>query len=619
MSEPAGGKTSRSLRAWALTLALAVAGGTGLLPTSAQAAPPGDAAAPPKVLRYVFPVAETGFDPAQISDIYSRVVAANIFEAPLTYDYLARPARVKPNTAVALPEVSPDFRSFTIRLRPGIYFADDPAFKGRRRELTAADYVYAIKRMYDPRWKSPALYVLEGAKLVGMNELREQVVKAKKPFPYDTEVEGLKVLDRYTFRIKLVDPAPRFHYTMTDPSVFGAVAREVVEAYGDDIMAHPVGTGPFRLVEWRRSSRMVLERNPHFREELYDAEPAPDDAVGQRILAQLKGRRLPMIDRVDVSVIAEAQPRWLAFLNAEVDFTPVPLEFAEIAAPNGVLAENLAKRGIQMDRQLVSDITLAYFAMENPVVGGYTAEKVALRRAIALAVNIDEEIRIARRNQAVAAQSIIPPLTYGYDPDFRSENSEFSRAKARALLDMYGYVDKNGDGWREQPDGSPLVLEYATGGDTLARQFNELWKKNMDAIGIRIVFKIAQWPEQLKMSRAGKLMMWGVGFSATIPDGDDFLATGYGPNKGAGNHARFDLPAFNRLYERQQVLPDGPERLALMEEAKKLLIAYMPYKVLTHRIATDVSHPWVIGYRRHPFMREFWRYVDIDMARRAKP
>ncbi|MCW7538499.1 ABC transporter substrate-binding protein [Aquabacterium sp. A7-Y] len=586
----------------------------------AQAAPSQPAAAAaPKVLRYVFGVAETGFDPAQVSDTYSRAVTGHIFDAPLTYDYLARPAKLRPNTAASLPEISADFRTFTFRIRPGIYFADDPAFKGRRRELTAEDYVYSIKRIYDPRWKSPSLYALEGSKLVGMNELREQVVKENKPFPYDTEVEGLKALDRYTFRIQLVDPSPRFHLALTDSSILGAVAREVVEAYGDNIMAHPVGTGPFRLVEWRRSSRMVLERNPNFRDEVFDGEPPPDDTRGQEILARLKGRKLPMLDRVEISVITESQPLWLAFLNAEVDLTGVPLEFANIAAPNGELAANLARRGIRMERRAASDVTLSYFQMEHPVVGGYTPEKVALRRAIALAFNTEEEIRVARRGQATVAQSIIPPLTYGYDPDFRSENSEFSRPRAKALLDMYGYVDKNGDGWRDLPDGRPLVLEMGTGSDLLAREFNELWKKNMDAIGVRIVFKVAQWPEQLKMSRAGKLMMWSVGFSATVPDGEDFLASGYGPNKGSGNHARFDLPAFNRLFEQQMVLPDGEQRLALMDQAKKLLIAYMPYKVHVHRIATDLAHPWVIGYRRHPFMREFWRYIDVDMERRAQP
>ncbi|WP_298826690.1 ABC transporter substrate-binding protein, partial [uncultured Piscinibacter sp.] len=205
----------------------------------AQQAPAADA--PPRVLRYAFPIAETGFDPAQISDLYSRTVVAGILETPLAFDFLARPFKLKPNTAAEMPQISADFRTFTFRLKPGIYFADDPAFQGRRRELVAADYVYSLKRHFDPRWNSPNLYRLENAKILGLSELRRQVVKDKTPFPYDQEVEGLRALDRYTFQVRLAEPAPRFHQdVMTDAGSFGAVAREVVEAYGDKIMEHPV-------------------------------------------------------------------------------------------------------------------------------------------------------------------------------------------------------------------------------------------------------------------------------------------------------------------------------------------------------------------------------------------
>jgi ABC-type transport system substrate-binding protein len=192
--------------------------------------------------------------------------------------------------------------------------------------------------------------------------------------------------------------------------------------------------------------------------------------------------------------------------------------------------------------------------------------------------------------------------------------SSFDRARAKALLDMHGYVDKNGDGWRDLPDGRPLVLEYHTQPDGQSRQLIEQWNKNMQAINIRIEFKTAKWPENLKASRAGKLMMWGVGWSAGQPDGDTFLALGYGPNKGQANHARFNLPAFNALYEKQRAMPDGPERQAVMTEAAKLMVAYMPYKVHVHRIWTDLAQPWVKGYSRNIYVREFWKYVDIDTA-----
>jgi len=572
-----------------------------------------------KVLRYAFLIAETGFDPAQISDLYSRTIASNIFEGPLTYDYLARPAKVVPQTAAALPEISAGGTTFTFRIRPGIYFADDPAFKGRRRELTAADYVYSVKRHYDPKLKSPSLFQLENAKILGLTELRKQAIERKQPFPYDTEAEGLRTLDRYTFQVKLAEPSPRFYYWFADGAVTGAVAREVIEAYPDRAMEHPVGTGPYRLASWKRSSLIVLERNPNYREDRYAAEAPADDPRSQAIAARYKGQRLPMIDRVEISIIEEAQPRWLAFLNEEHDLMErLPNDFAPVAIPNNRLAPHLSKRGVVMERVPLVDSTFSFFNMEHPVVGGYTPDRVALRRALALAYDIEQEIEDVRRGQAIPAQAIVPPLLSGYDPNLKTEMSDFDLGRAKALLDLYGYVDRDGDGWREQPNGEPLLLEYSSQSDQANRQLQELWEKAATTVDIRIVFRIAQWPEQLKASRAGKLMMWGVAWGGVSPDGSYYLDLMYGPNKGQANHSRFDLPAYNALYRQQLVMPDGPEREALMREAKLLGVAYMPYKVTSHRVATDLMHPWLQGYRRHPFMRGWWRYVDIDPALKAE-
>jgi ABC-type transport system substrate-binding protein len=572
-------------------------------------------AQPIKVLRYAFLIAETTFDPPQITDLYSSTVAAGIFEAPLEFEFLAKPARLRPNTAASMPEVSADFKTFTLRIKPGIYFADDPAFKGQKRELVAEDYVYAIKRHYDPRWKSGNLYLLENAQILGLSELRKKSLDEKKPFDYDAPVEGLRALDRYTLQIRLGVPTPRFIYNLTDGAFTGAVAREVVEAYGDRIGEHPVGTGPFKLTQWKRSSRIVLSRNPGYREVLYDEKPQADDARLQAVAAQLKGRRLPMVDQIVISIIEEPQPRWLAFLNEEADvMDQLPAEFTEKVIPNNKLAPNLAKKGITMVRYPRADVSVSYFGMENPVVGGYEPHKVALRRAISLAVDVDREIRLVRRGQAIPAQGVIAPQTWPYDAAYKSEMSDFSLARAKALLDMHGYVDRDGDGYREQPDGSPLELEYSTDPAQERRQLAEQWQKNMTALGLKIRFNVARWPEQLKASRAGKLMMWGVGWSARAPDAETFLSLGYGPNKGQANHARFDLPAFNALYEKQRALPDGPERRAIMQDANRLMIAYMPYKVHVHRIFTDLAQPWVVGYHRNIFVREFWKYVDIDTA-----
>ncbi|MDQ2928824.1 MAG: ABC transporter substrate-binding protein, partial [Pseudomonadota bacterium] len=561
-------------------------------------------------------VAETTFDPAKIDDLYSRNVTAHVFEAPYRFDYLARPAKVVTHTAAAMPTTADDFRTWTIRIQPGIYFVDDPAFKGKPRELTAADYVYSWKRFFDPANRSPAYSSFNDEGVVGLDELRQEAIRTKRPFDYDREIEGVRAIDRYTLRFKLANPRPRFLYTIADSSLYGVVAREVVEFYGDAIGEHPVGTGAFKLAEWRRSSRIVLTRNTKYREVLYDGEPEPGDAEGQAMLRQFRGRRLPMIDRVEISIIEESQPRWLSFLNRDFDLISVPLEFANQAVPGGHLAPYLARRGIHMDRFANADRVLFYFNMEDPIVGGMTPDKVALRRAISLAIDVQKEIRGVRRGQAIAAQSIVAPGGYGYDPNYRDGSADYDVARSKALLDMYGYVDRDGDGWRDLPNGQPLVIEYASTPDALSRQFDEQWKKNMDAIGVRLKIKTAQWPEELKQAKAGKLMIWQLGYTAASPDFQDGLQTLYGLSDGAANLARFKDARFDELYRRMQSLPDGPERLSLLHEALKIVAAYAPQKYTVHRVVTYLVQPWLLGYRTPIYGGQFWQYVDIDESKR---
>ena len=588
-----------------------------------DAMPAHQAGAAKKVLRVAFNTAETSFDPVQISDLYSRTITPHIFEGLYHYDHLARPAKIKPLTAAGMPEVSADWRSWTVRVRPGIFFADDPAFQGRRRELTARDYVYSILRTADPANRSELWTYIASLKIAGLAEKRQQHLDARTPFDYDREPEGLRTLDRYTLQIRLVDPNPRFLGALAASDILGAVAREVVEFYGDRIGEHPVGTGPFRLASWRRSSRIVLARNPGYRERFYDAEPAPDDAEGQAIRARFDGRRIPIVDEVEVSIIEEDQPMWLSFLNAEIDalaskYGPVPGNFVVQAMPGGQIAPNLAKRGIQGRQSVNPDIAITYFNMEDPVVGGYTPERVALRRAIGLAMDIEREIRIIRRGQAIPAQSNIVPYTTGYDPGFKSEAGDHDPARAMALLDLYGYVDRDGDGWREQPDGQPLELLKATQPEQIYRQFDELFRKNMEAVGIKVRFETGQWPEHLKKARAGKLQIWALGSSATSTDGQTALFRLHGLQAGSQNLARFRLPEFDALFDRMSQLPDGPEREALFLQAKKIGTAYMPYKPTVHRISTDLWHPWLIGYRRPTFWNEWWHLVDLDPQQRAR-
>ena len=305
----------------------------------AAAADPGN---PVKVLHVTQQAISPGpIDPAQVNSIFGANIIDNLFEPMLQYDYLARPLKLVPLTLREMPEEREEGRVYVCRLKPGIYFADDPAFKGRQRELTAADYAYSFRRLFDPKYRSSQYFMVDG-KIAGANALRDAAAKTGK-FDYDTPIRGLQVLDRYTLRITLTEPDLNFLHVLAQQNL-AAVAREAVETYGDDIHLHPVGTGPFHVVEWQQGQRMVFERNPHFHGETFAADPGSDPEASV-IARRLAGRALPMVDRVELYFTVENQPMWLSFVSGELDMlVSIPVAFRPGAVPQGKLAPNLARR-----------------------------------------------------------------------------------------------------------------------------------------------------------------------------------------------------------------------------------------------------------------------------------
>jgi len=568
----------------------------------------------PKVLRVPFLIAETNFDPAFTSDLYSNTVIEEILESPLTYDFLARPAKLKPLTLESMPEITDGGRTYTLHVKPGTYYADDPAFGGKKRELVAADYEFAMKRLMDPKVSSPNLWLIE-RRIVGVQDAIDKAKKAGR-FDYGAKVAGLEVMDRYTLRIHLVKPDYNFNYILAMCTV-GAQAREVVEKYGDEIGAHPVGTGPYRLAEWKRSSKIVLVRNENFREMYYEADPPADDALSQELLRENKGKRMPMVDRVEIYVIEEPQPRWLAFLNKELDWINVPSEFLNMVLPQGKEAPWAVKRGIRYEPDIEADLTYIYWNMKDPIVGGYTPDKVALRRAIGLAYDNQEEINLLRKGSALEARTPVPPGVVGYDPDFNIGKT-YEPARAKALLDMFGYVDRDGDGWRDMPDGSPLVIHYYATPSADDRQYAQLFQKNVEAVGLRVEVRFAKWPDLRKESKLQKLQDWALGWNADYPDGENFYQLLYGPNCGSSNDGCFQLPEFDAAYAKASALPPGPERQKLYDEMARLVAAYAPWKLHAYRKRNQLVQPWVLGWRKHPFLHDAYQYVDIDLAIQAK-
>jgi ABC-type transport system substrate-binding protein len=397
-----------------------------------------------------------------------------------------------------------------------------------------------------------------------------------------------------------------------------AVAREVVETYGDAgnrVMSNPVGTGPYRLKDWRRGQKIVLEASPTFRDEVF---PESSDPADRPILAVMKGKKVPAIGRIEISIIEEANPRLLAFQQGEIDIAnPVPPDLiGNVLDAGNKLRPELAARGITLVRGIEPSITFEYFNMEDPVVGGYAPEKIALRRAISMAYNTDDEIRIVRQGQALPATQMLAPNLIGHDPAFNG-HAKFDLTTAKALLDKFGYVDRNGDGWRDLPDGKPFTLQIASSISGFNRQLDELWKKSLTALGIRADFVKQKFPDLLKQARAGQLQMWGLANTAGSPPGFDLMGLLYGPNAGLSNLARFDLPEFNQLYVQGKRLPDGPERNKLLRRMSEIVSVYAPWKLHVYRYENILVQPWLVGYKYSPFNPNPWRYWDIDLAKRA--
>jgi len=324
-------------------------------------------------------------------------------------------------------------------------------------------------------------------------------------------------------------------------------------------------------------------------------------------------------------VIDEGQPRWLSFLNGEHDYIRhVPQEFAALALPGGTLAPSLARRGIYAVPDEDAYTTYTTFNMQLEIdgkpnaIGGYTPERVALRRAIALGFRLPEMITLLDKGTSTRAYTPLPPAVAGHDPAFVSDVQEYNPPKAKALLDMFGYVDRDGDGYRENPDGSPLSFDHASYPTQRERQRNELWKRSMDEIGIRVTFNTVEKLPQLRgQARVGKVQSFSYGWIADYPDGENFLQLLWKGSIGQTNYAMFDLPEYNALYEKARRLPDGPERNALYARMVKIILVYVPWLVETYKTETVLVQPWLRNFRKHPFGHEPWRYLDVDLQRPA--
>lgn len=568
---------------------------------------PAGAADPNKVLRIASPDIDT-LDPQQATTIPAQRVTFAIFEGLYNWDYLNAPAGLMPVTATAPPQISDGGKTWQMELKPGIYFTDDPAFHGKRRELTADDYVYSMKRRLDPNLSRGGDTVMTDL-IIGA---REAVDAAKRPgakFDYDRPIEGLRTIGRYGLRIKLNAinyPSVQIFLTVS------AVAREVVEAAGGDIRTHPVGTGPYRLREWKRGSKIVLEANPDYRTLRF---PASNDPADADLVRSMRGRALPQIGVIDISIIEEDTTLLLEFERGALDYVELRAEIANRLLAGEKLKPEYAARGIVRHARLEPFLFFVDFNMIDPVVGGMGKDKIALRRAIAMGLDTQNLIDVVYAGQGQPANQLIPPGVSGHDPS-APVKPLYDAAAARALLDRFGYDKRDADGYRKAPDGKPLTVVLSLRAAAISRETQTLWKRDMDAIGIRIDFRVAPFQDFVKELIAGKYQMSAAGFGG-VPTGDGILELLDSRQPPFANQSRFKSAEYDQWVDRFLRSPSAPEQIAAARSMTAIARAYMPLLPTIFRRENDFVQPWLHGFRPQVFST-YWQYMDIDLDRRKR-
>ncbi|TDJ08314.1 MAG: hypothetical protein E2O68_02130, partial [Deltaproteobacteria bacterium] len=554
-----------------------------------------------KILTLAVTAEIKGMDPIYANDVYSSNEVARIYEGLLQYHYLKRPYTLIPNLADEMPTVSKDSLIYTFKIKKGVLFHDDAAFPGGiGRELVAADFVYSIKRLADPKLQSLGWWLLQG-KLVGLDDWRKKYAEEDK-VDYSEVVEGVQALDKYTLQFKLKKSFPQFLYALAMPFTY-AVSKEVVEKYGKEFLNHPIGTGPFILPVFTQSNKIIYTKNPKFRDKFYPSD-ASEEFNTPYYLADA-GKKIPFVEKIVVNIMKEQQPRWLNFGKGKIDVIGIPKDNFEAAiTPDRALTDGMAKKGIELIKNISLDVTYIAFNHDDPLF-----KNVYLRRAMSMAYDPVASNKLFYNDLAVVAQSLVPPgiagNIKGYTNPYVGPNIE----GAKKMLAKAGY----GGGL-----GLPEIV-YDTASATVSRQMGEFFKKQMAKIGIKIKVVTNPWPQLQEKITKRKVQVFGIAWGADYPDAENFLQLLYGPNRSPGaNGSGYDNPEFNRLFEVSALMQDSPERTALYEKMYRIAAEQMPWIFGVHRQNFILRHGFLKNYVASDFDQGSAQYLNIDLKEKAE-
>jgi len=547
-----------------------------------------------------------GLDPGDIGDTTSSLVASQIFECLYQYHYLKRPYELIPQLADGMPQSSPDGLTYTIKIKKGVYFADDRCFEGAKgRELKASDFVFAWKRIADIKYLSKNWWIFDN-KIVGLDEFREYTKSCKRAadVDYSREVEGLAASDDYTLVIKVKKPWPQIIYLLAHLPT-APIAKEAVDYYGKDIINHPVGTGPFKLKLWHRGSYIELVKNPNFRGEAYPSEGEVGDfEEGYQADA---GKQIPMVDRILMMIVQEDPPRWFLFMQGKIDASGIPKDnFNEAIDQRGGLTAQMQKRNIHL--RVFRDPSTYWigFNMADELLG----KNKPLREAISCAVDCKKYIELFTNNRGEAAYGFIPPLMKAYNPQIKEVsktiyNPERARQLVKQAEEIYG-------------GRLPKLVLAMPGTDVVFRQRGEFLRRCFKDVGLDVEIDYMDWPTFQNKIKTKSAQMFTLGWIADYPDAENFLQLFYSKNASPGpNNFNYSNPEFDRIYERIAVMPDCPERTELYRKAERIVVEDCPAVFLLHGVAFVLHHDWLYNYKPHAFGYGLSKYRRIDRAKRA--
>jgi ABC-type transport system substrate-binding protein len=506
-------------------------------------------------------------DPARASSVYDKFLAVNLYDTLYRYRYLARPYELVPNLAAAMPEVSPDGRVYTIRLKQGVQFIDDPAFAaGSGREVTAEDFVYSIKRHFDPGSLAEGAWLWQG-RILGLDAWKTA------GSDYTQVVSGLRATDRHTVRIELTAPFPQLTHTLAQ-GYAAVVPHEAVERYGPGFSNHPVGSGPFRLVSID-SARAILDRNPKFRASTFSLsaegfDPATQSGLG---LEALEGRTPPFVDQLRIEFITEDAARWNALVSGDVQFIKVPVgQFDQVLASRqpAVLAADFRDR-FHFEASRESGFVYTNFNLSDPQIGyhpepGQNARNRALRCAIVKAFDWQRRNDTFYFGIGEVFPGILPPVTAEYAPAENHDYVRFDLDGARRLLADNGWT----------ADTLP-ALEYGYPASVTERQMFEQFRGFMVELGfprdqIRPL-TFASYADYYRAYTRREVMLITSSWTMDYPDAENILQLYYGPNSSPGaNSSNYNNPRYDELYRASAGMPPSPERTALYREMNQMIV-----------------------------------------------